>query len=125
MGALLNAQERYEESEPLGRESVETGEEVLGADHWRVAGARSLLGQAIAGQERYEEAEPLLLEGHAGLDAALPAGRKPQKLPPAIERLVRLYEAWGKPDKAAEWRAKLSEPDEEEIPTASQEGPDS
>ena len=26
---------------------------------------------------------------------------------PSIERLVKLYEAWGKSDEAAEWRAKL------------------
>ena len=25
----------------------------------------------------------------------------------AVEQLVKLYEAWGKPDKAAEWREKL------------------
>jgi hypothetical protein len=27
----------------------------------------------------------------------------------AAERVVKLYDAWGKPDKAAEWRAKLAE----------------
>jgi hypothetical protein len=26
----------------------------------------------------------------------------------AGERVVRLYEAWGQPEKAAEWRAKLA-----------------
>ena len=36
-------------------------------------------------------------------------GRRAEKFPPSIERLVRLYEAWGKPDKAAEWRSKLAE----------------
>ncbi len=53
-----------------------------------------------AGQNRFDEAESLLLDGYAGLDAALPPGRRPQKLLPAIERLVQLYESWGKPDKA-------------------------
>ena len=27
----------------------------------------------------------------------------------AIERLIKLYDAWGKPDKADEWWAKLAE----------------
>ena len=27
----------------------------------------------------------------------------------AMQSLVALYDAWGKPDKAAEWRAKLEE----------------
>jgi hypothetical protein len=29
------------------------------------------------------------------------------RLPYALERLVQLYEGWGKPDQAALWRAKL------------------
>ncbi len=31
----------------------------------------------------------------------------------AIELLVDLYDAWGKPQHAAEWRAKLAEKEEE------------
>ena len=31
------------------------------------------------------------------------------RLTEALERLVQLYDAWGKPDQAAEWRAKLPE----------------
>ncbi len=80
---------------------------ILGENHWRTAEARSLLGEALTGLERYEEAETHLLDGHAGLDASLPGGRRTQKLPSSIDRLVRLYDAWGKPEKAAEWRAKL------------------
>ncbi len=107
MAALLNAQTRYAEAEQLVRESLPINIRVRGEDHWRTAEARSLLGAALAGLERYQVAETLLLDGHAGLDASLPGGRRTQKLPPSIERLVRLYDAWGKPDKAAEWRAKL------------------
>jgi hypothetical protein len=29
------------------------------------------------------------------------------RLAEAIERLVQLYEAWGQPEKATEWKAKL------------------
>ena len=107
MGSLLNAQRRYAQSEPILRESVETGMNVLGAEHWRVAEARSLLGESVAGQKRFDEAEPLLLEGYTGLESSLPGGRRADKLPLAIERLITLYDAWGKPDKAGEWRAKL------------------
>ena len=63
----------------------------------------------MAGQKRFDEAEPLLLEGYTGLESSLPADRRAEKLPLAIERLIRLYDAWGKPDKADEWRAKLAE----------------
>jgi hypothetical protein len=33
-----------------------------------------------------------------------------------MKEIVQLYEAWGKPDKAAEWRAKLP-PAAAELPT--------
>ncbi len=42
-----------------------------------------------------------------------------------MNAVADLYDARGKPEKAAEWRAKLPEPDEEEIPTASGEEPGS
>ena len=109
MGGVLNAQGRYADAEQLLRVSLPVHERVLGEDHWRTAEARSHLGAALAGLERYAEAESHLRDGHAGLDASLSGGRRAQKLPPSIERLVALYEAWGKPDKAAEWRAKLEE----------------
>jgi hypothetical protein len=34
-------------------------------------------------------------------------------VPEAAERVVKLYEAWGKKDKAAEWRTKLARLSEE------------
>ena len=72
---------------------------------------QSMLGQALAGQEKYAAAEPLLVQGYAGLK------RRADKVPPihqarlteALERLVRLDEATGQKDKAAEWRKKLEE----------------
>jgi hypothetical protein len=35
-----------------------------------------------------------------------PVSNKP-RLPEAAERILRLYEAWGKPEKALEWRSKV------------------
>ena len=54
-------------------------------------------------QERYAESEPLLRDS---VEEA-PRFRRAKKLPPAVERLVKLYEAWGKPGEADAWRAKL------------------
>jgi hypothetical protein len=39
------------------------------------------------------------------------------RLTEATERVVQLYKAWGKPDKAAEWRAKLAKPAGEAKPS--------
>ena len=74
---------------------------------------RSLLGGALAGQKKYTEAEPLLLQGYRGLKAhrlALSAQQAGKYLPEALERLVRLYDDWGKPDEAGKWRKELQEP---------------
>ena len=39
-------------------------------------------------------------------EAKLPASNK-ARLSEAAERVVRLYEAWGKPEQATAWKAKL------------------
>jgi hypothetical protein len=64
----------------------------------------------LSGQKRYAEAEPHLLQGYGGLkarEAKIPAPRK-KNLAEAAARIVPFYEAWGKPEKAAEWRTKLA-----------------
>ena len=55
--------------------------------------------------ERYEDAELVLLESHETLSAS----RGPDFVLTigVTESLADLYNAWGKPDNAAEWRAKL------------------
>ncbi len=104
---LLIAQEKYADAEQLARGNLPGKVWMRAEEDWHTADTRSLLGESLVGQGQYEEAEPHLLEGHAGLDATTPIGRRRRHLPPSVERLVHLYEAWGKPDKAAEWRAKL------------------
>jgi hypothetical protein len=39
------------------------------------------------------------------------AGPERFRLREAAERVIRLYEAWGKPEQAARWKAKLGMPD--------------
>jgi hypothetical protein len=56
-------------------------------------------------QERYDQAEPLLLEAVEGRRLKL-GNTHPHTLE-SLKNLINLYEAWEKPDKAEEWRAKL------------------
>ena len=63
---------------------------------------KSLLGSALTSLERYEEAEALLLDARASLkDVPGPQGREAKA---TVTRLRTLYEAWRRPDKAAEVR---------------------
>ncbi len=101
------SQGKFTESEPLSREAMQTDREKQ-PDDWQGFRAESLLGASLAGQKKYAEAEPLLLEGYQGMLA-----RKERMmvedwyhLDRAREWLVQLYQAWGKPQKAAEWKKK-------------------
>jgi hypothetical protein len=54
-------------------------------------------------------ASPLVVQGYEGIkarEAKIPALGKPS-LARAAQRVVRLYEAWGKSDQAAAWKMKL------------------
>jgi serine/threonine protein kinase/tetratricopeptide (TPR) repeat protein len=110
LGLNLLKQKKYAEAEPVLRESLAVAV-VKFPDDWRTAYTRSMLGGVLLGLENYAEAEPLLLQGYEGMkrrEAAIP----PQGMPllaEAAERLVRLYEATGRPEKAAAWRKKLEQ----------------
>ena len=54
---------------------------------------------------RYAEAQEQLLEAHRVLDAAVGDGHI--RTIRAVRALANLYEAWGKPDQADEYRAIL------------------
>lgn len=108
-GLSLLRQEKWGQAEPVLRECVEIREKAL-PDEWATFNARSMLGAGLLGLEKFAEAEPLIVSGYEGLkarEAKIPAAFL-QNLTRASERVVKLYDDWGKPDKAAEWHAKLA-----------------
>lgn len=72
----------------------------------------SLLGGSLAGQAKFDEAEPLLRQGCEGLvqrqSSMPPILNASRRITEARERLVQLYDVWGKPAPAAEWKKKLA-----------------
>ena len=111
LGAVRLAQQKYAEATTLLREGLRLSEK-----HDVDAGYRlyvmNLLGASLAGQKNYADAEPLLLESCQGLQqrqASLPPYlNAPRRITEALERLVQLYDAWGQPAQAAEWKQKLT-----------------
>jgi eukaryotic-like serine/threonine-protein kinase len=78
-------------------------------DDWTTFNTQSMLGEALNGQKKRAEAEPLLVRGYEGLRqraAKIPKEGK-TRLTEALERLVQLYDAWGKPVEATRWRREL------------------
>jgi tetratricopeptide (TPR) repeat protein len=108
-GLALLELKRWADAEPVLRECL-TIRQAKEPDGWTTFNSRSMLGDALLGQKKYADAEPLLRQGYEGMR------RRADKIPPqwkglrlrqALERLVRLYDAWDKPEEAAKWRKEL------------------
>ncbi len=106
------------EAERLLRDCFAVRQRGTNANSWRTVDSKSRLGFAvvvlavtdakIAGEARmarFAEAEPLLLESAAALQAETRVSSAYKR--DSLQRLVRLYQAWRKPDKLAEWKQKL------------------
>lgn len=102
LGLVLVREGNPVEAEPLLQESVATLRQAVSEPPWRVARAESVLGEGLVALRRFDEAEPLLIQAHATLLAE--KGATFSETGAALDRLVVLYEAWGKPDQAAQWR---------------------
>jgi len=101
-------QQKYAEAEPPIRECLAIREKMQ-PDSWLTFNAKSLLGGCLLGQKQFARAEPLLLAGYQGMkqrEAKIPARGK-IRWTEALERLVQLYDAWGKKDEADKWRKEL------------------
>ncbi len=105
----------FDRAEPVLREALEIFRNSPMDGDWEPAYAQSLLGKWYAAKGNYAEAEPLLLSGYKELTAD--ALNRPEvsaagtpghlRLTQTLERLVQLYDAWGKKDEAAKWRKEL------------------
>ena len=105
LGEMLNETMRFREARPYWEEGLEIQRTLLPPEHSSIAEAECDLGESLRGLLQYEAAEPLLVRGCSGVLASSEASRRGKRM--AVERVVALYDAWGKPEQAAEWRAKL------------------
>jgi hypothetical protein len=107
-GLSLIRQGKWSAAEPILRESLAIREKGQ-PEEWSTFNTRSLLGGCLLGQKKYAEAEPLILSGYEGMkarEAGIPVPGKP-RLTEAAERVAKLYAAWGKKEKADQWRARF------------------
>jgi len=94
---------RASEGEQFARAAVEIRRKKLPADSPDTVRSEGVLGICLVKLHRFDEAEPLLLKSYDFLSTKEP---KQQVTRMTLEHIITLYEAWGKPDKAAEWRKK-------------------
>jgi serine/threonine protein kinase len=105
LGLSLLQQKKWNDAEATLKECLAIRQKKQ-PDDWTTFNTQSLLGAALLRQKKYAAAEPLLVKGFEGMKQRIetipPLARL--QLAGAINRLVILYEAQGKPDEAAKWR---------------------
>lgn len=82
----------------------------LNTKNWRAAQLRSLRGAAELSQSNFDAAEPLLTEGYESLQQKLkyiPLTEQ-RYVREAGERVVALYQSWGKVEEAERWRQRVT-----------------
>jgi serine/threonine protein kinase len=115
LATMLYRKGWYSEAEKLQRQAIAIYQKSLKPEHWMIHRSRSHLGDCLIKLKRYREAEEQLLAAYAGLKIA--RGERHCVTRKAISRLIELYEAKGKSDQAASYRALLQSKDTNSNPS--------
>ncbi len=107
LAGLYRDQSRYDDAEPLFTSAIARARELLPQGHYHMGDFLHEQGLCLAKMERHDEAEAALLEANGILEDTF--GAEHYRTTWTIEALVELYDAWGKPEKANQWRAKMPE----------------
>jgi serine/threonine protein kinase/tetratricopeptide (TPR) repeat protein len=107
---ILLTDGKFTEAEARAHEALAICEKTA-PDDWRMFAMRRLVGTSLLGQKKYAEAEPLLLSGYRGMKERESKIQRQEKLllKVALQSLVQLYDATGRPEQVAEWKKKLDE----------------
>ena len=107
IGSALVQMGRQEEAIRSYHKAVELGSELLPKGHYSIALSKGALGECLTTQKRFSEAERLLLQSYESLKASQGGNQPRARL--ALQRLVALYNDWGKSNAADRYRDKLAD----------------
>jgi eukaryotic-like serine/threonine-protein kinase len=106
LGMILARQKRFAEAETWQLRAWHTAQQTLPPGHWRTLVFERDYGSTLIGLRRFPEAEGHLMTAYRALLAAFgPAHRRTTS---AAGALANLYEAWGRADETARYRALAS-----------------
>ncbi|MHC4941598.1 MAG: tetratricopeptide repeat protein [Planctomycetota bacterium] len=112
LAELLKRQGNHDEADSMLRKGIEIAQKILpqGITAW--VNLSTNYGGSLIKQKRYDEAETLLLKCYEQVKDTL--GESHPHSRDVLKGFINLYDAWGKPEKAAEYRELLS-PDEDAV----------
>jgi len=105
-GVLHDELGQYQEAERLFQQALQVNQRQMDPDHPFNLTTKNHLAKVYIQLEKHREAEPLLEEVLEGRTRKLRKGHPDTQ--ETLENLIELYEAWDKPEKAKEWKDKLS-----------------
>ena len=106
LGALYRRMKRYNEAEPRLNQELETNRRLFGKEDRETLASMFRVAELHRDREQFHEAEQLLLEAKEIARQEVVSDQK--MTDKGIDELIKLYEAWGRPDKVEEWQGKLS-----------------
>ncbi len=102
LASILEKQGKADEAVGIYRKVIQLAEKVLPEGHVNTALFRGALGNCLIILADYEEAEQHLLAAYNAVKASL--GNNHPRTQHIRTKLLTLYDAWGKPAKAAQYR---------------------
>ncbi|MEM7261831.1 MAG: serine/threonine-protein kinase, partial [Planctomycetota bacterium] len=101
LARALFRSEDYTAAESMAEKALVSYRAVEATEPWELARAMSLHASCLVKAERYEEAESELLDAHRRVVEQL--GGEHARTRAVRQILHRLYQAWGKPERATAW----------------------
>jgi eukaryotic-like serine/threonine-protein kinase len=105
LGVVLTQEKKYSEAEDCLQKAISLKSLRFEENHWQIATTKSLLGACLYNQRKFKEAEPLIVQSYGIINAQF--GIKHERTRVAALRLIDLYNAVGKNDKADAIKAEM------------------
>lgn len=105
LAVALCKQGKYREAEPFLSEALPLLHNMFPQGHWLLASVQSTLGICLISLQKYQESEQLLLSAHDYFQQH--PGHEEKIIREGQEGLIKLYEAWGRPEKLKAYRQVL------------------
>lgn len=108
VGEVLLQHRHFVKAETILQEALTLRQKIL-PESTTLYGTMMQLGECLLRQNRMPEAEAMLLGSYAGIkqQPAHSAAAQHSRMTKAMEKLVLLYDTWGKKAEAAKWRDEL------------------